>query len=323
MSGLPAWMNAALESRLDGVSRTDLQKRAQAASDTYRASGTSEVIRSDLDALAYALVRMPATYAALRASLTQTIDALQDFAPQTILDIGAGPGTASWAALEVWPSVEHIAWIDRNAPLLALGRTLHAAPGAPQVELSVSAGEIAQALGRAEKADVVIASYALTEIAPAQTVALLSRLWELAGRLLVLVEPGTPDGFKRVLGYRTHLLAQGASIVAPCSHHESCPLADNPRWCHYGVRLPRSRDHLLIKNASVPYEDEKFIYLVAGKDVAPLTRGRRVLATPKVGKTGVTLDLCAPGAVERRVVTRRDKGAYKAAKRCDWGDAVP
>ena len=322
MSGLPAWIAAVLKGKLEHTSRNDLRERAQAASDAYRARGSSEVIRSDLDALAYALVRMPATYAAVRASLAQTIGACPDFTPETILDVGAGPGTASWAALDMWRSLRRMAWIDRNTHLLALGRTLHGAPGAPQAELSVTAGELAQALGNAEKADVVLASYALTEIAPAQANALLSRLWELAGRLLVLIEPGTPDGFKRVFGYRTQLLALGASLVAPCSHDGVCPLADNPRWCHFGVRLPRSRDHLLIKNASVPYEDEKFIYLAAGKGFAPLARGHRVLATPKVSKTGVTFDLCAPGAVERRVIARRDKEAYKAAKRCDWGDAV-
>lgn len=323
MTGLPAWIGGALGQMLDRVSRADLRERALAASDTYRAGGTSEVIHSDFDALAYAMVRMPATYAAVRAGLTQTINLLpSDFAPESILDVGAGPGTATWASLDAWPTVRGTAWIDRNAHLLALGRMLHTSPGAPQVELAVTAGGIASALGKAAAADVVLASYALTEIAPVQASALLARLWQLSGRLLVLVEPGTPDGFKRVLSYRGQLLALGAEIVAPCSHHDTCPLADAPRWCHFGVRLPRTRDHLLIKNASVPYEDEKFIYLVAAKGFGPLTRGHRVLTTPRMSKTSVTLDLCAPGTVEMRVIARRDKDAYKAAKRIDWGDAL-
>jgi len=324
MSGLPAWIGGALGQKLEHVSRAALRERAQAASEAYRACGTSEIIRSDLDALAYAMVRMPATYAAVRACLTQTTDLLpSDFAPESILDIGAGPGTATWASLETWPTLRGAAWIDRNAHLLALGRMLHATPGAPQVELAVTAGDFAGALGKGTPADVVLASYALTEIPPAQVPALLSRLWELTGRLLVLIEPGTPHGFKRVLGYRTQLLAQGAEIVAPCSHHQVCPLAGNPRWCHFGVRLNRTKEHLIIKNAKVPYEDEKFIYLVAGKGFGPLARGHRVLATPHVSKTSVTFDLCAPAEVERRVVARRDKDAYKAAKRYDWADALP
>src|SRR6185369_16633228 len=76
MSGLPAWIGGALGQKLEHVSRAALRERAQAASEAYRACGTSEIIRSDLDALAYAMVRMPATYAAVRACLTQTTDLL-------------------------------------------------------------------------------------------------------------------------------------------------------------------------------------------------------------------------------------------------------
>jgi ribosomal protein RSM22 (predicted rRNA methylase) len=320
MSALPAWIGAALASKLDRVSRATLRERAQTASDAYRAGGTSEIIRTDIDALAYALVRMPATYAAVRACLRQAAAVLPALAPESILDVGAGPGTASWAAIETWPSLRRASWIDRNVPLLDLARTLQASAGAPQVDVSIAEGDLAGVLAKASQADVVMASYALTEIASAAAV--LSRLWELTGRLLVLVEPGTVNGFQRVLAYRALLLEQGATIVAPCSHDGACPLEDQQRWCHFGVRLPRSRDHLLIKNASVPYEDEKFIYLVAGKTAGPIARGRRVLATPKVSKAGVTLALCAPNEVEERVVARREKDAYKAAKRCDWGDAV-
>jgi ribosomal protein RSM22 (predicted rRNA methylase) len=323
MNGLPAWIGAALDHQLEHVSRAALRERAQAASGAYRGGGSSGFIRTDSDALAYALVRMPATYAAVRACLRQTIGALPTFAPVSFLDVGAGPGTATWAAVEAWPSARRSHWIDRNPFLLALGRTLHAAPGAPQVDLSISAGDSAGMLERAGNADVVLASYALAEVAPAATAAMLSRLWQLADRLLVLVEPGTTDGFKRLLACRNLLLAHGAQIIAPCSHHDACPLVGQPRWCHFGVRLPRSRDHLLLKSASVPYEDEKFIYLVAGKGFGIIARGRRVLATPRVSKAGVSLDFCAPGTVETRVVTRRQKDAYKAAKRCDWGDALP
>jgi len=322
VSGLPAWIGAALAAKLDHVSRANLRARAQAASDSYRTGGTSDIIRSETDALAYALARMPATYAAVRACLTQTLRALPGLEPQSILDVGAGPGTASWAGIETWPSVRRLHWIERNDPLLALARRLAAASGAPQAELAVSQGDVARVLADCGQADVVMASYALTELAPSAATAMLGRMWDLTERLLVLVEPGTVDGFKRVLGYREYLLAQGATIIAPCSHHSACPLRDQPRWCHFGVRLPRSRDHLLLKDADVPYEDEKFSYLVAGKGFEGIARGRRILATPRVNKVGVALDLCAPDEVERRMVTRREKDAYRAAKRLDWGDAL-
>jgi ribosomal protein RSM22 (predicted rRNA methylase) len=322
MTGLPNWLSVALSGRLEAVSRGALRDRAQTISDTYRAGGTSQIIRSDHDALAYAVVRMPATYAAVRASLAQTMRIIPDFAPRSILDVGAGPGTASWAAADAWPSIERTTLIDSNARLLALAGQLGGSREAPGFEASVIQGDAVQALSGAPVADVVMASYALTEIAPAALTGILTQLWTLTGRLLVLVEPGTVNGSKRILAYRNVLLANGAQIIAPCSHEGLCPLAETARWCHFSERLPRSRDHQITKSASVPYEDEKFSYLVAGRGFSGLSRGQRILATPNVGKGGVSLTLCAPERTEERVIGRADKAAYKAAKHYAWGVVI-
>jgi ribosomal protein RSM22 (predicted rRNA methylase) len=322
MTALANWLSVALNGRLESVSRGALRGIAQTISDTYRAGGTSQIIRSDHDALAYAVVRMPATYAAVRSSLAQTMQIIPEFAPRSILDVGAGPGTASWAAADAWPSIERATLIDSNARLLALAGQLGASRDAPGFEASVMQGDAVQALSGAPVADVVMASYALTEIAPAALTGILAQLWALTSRLLVLVEPGTVNGFKRILAYRDVLLASGAQIIAPCSHVGPCPLAETARWCHFSERLPRSRDHQITKSASVPYEDEKFSYLIAGKGFTGLSRGQRILATPNVSKGGVSLTLCAPERTEERVVARSDKAAYKAAKRYGWGHVI-
>ena len=320
MAALPSWLASALQARLEHVSRKDLRDRAQRISMSYRGGGTSGVIGSDLDALAYAIVRMPATYAAVRAALEQTADIIPDFAPGTLLDVGAGPGTASWAARDAWPSLQDVTLIDANPHLLALATTF--GQSAPSVSLATTRDNLAPALGSAAGADVVMASYVLAELAGNALAATLERLWRLSERLLVIVEPGTPDGFKRILACRDALIARGAHIVAPCSHDGRCPLATSERWCHFNARLPRSRDHLAAKDADVPYEDEKFAYLVAGKGFGDLARGHRILTTPKVDKSAVTLTLCAPDAPEQRRIARGDKDGYRAAKRLDWGDAV-
>ena len=317
MSALPGFVSGALHAKLENVSRTDLKARAQRMSDSYRGGGTSAVIRSDLDALAYAIVRMPATYAAVRAALAQTAQIVPDFGPRTLLDVGAGPGTATWAACDAWPSLERATLIDDNPHLLALAQAMQAS-----LDISAQRSAMAAALPDAASADVVLASYVLTELPDASLRATLDRLWDKAERLLVIVEPGTPDGFKRILACRDALIARGAQIVAPCSHEGRCPLADGPRWCHFSARVPRSRDHLLVKDANVPFEDEKFSYLVAGKGFPPLDRGRRILATPKVDKSAVTLTVCTPDVPEQRRVARRDKDDYRMAKRLDWGDAI-
>src|SRR5262245_21857142 len=95
---LPAELKAALDGKLRGFSRSDAAGRAALISKTYRGGGNSGTIRSEADALAYALARMPATYAAVTASINALIEIRPGLAPKTLLDVGAGPGTATWAA---------------------------------------------------------------------------------------------------------------------------------------------------------------------------------------------------------------------------------
>ena len=116
---LPAELKAALDARLQGLSRNDTAERASLISQTYRDGGGSSAIRSEADALAYALARMPATYAAVGASLNALREIRPDFAPTSLLDVGAGPGTATWAAAEAFPSLTSFSLLDANSALRA------------------------------------------------------------------------------------------------------------------------------------------------------------------------------------------------------------
>src|ERR1700688_3742206 len=121
---LPAELKAALDARLQGLSRSDAAERAALISKTYRDGGGSGAIRSEADALAYALARMPATYAAVIASLNALAEITPDFAPQNLLDVGAGPGTASWAAAEALSSLQSFTLLDAHDALRALALDL-------------------------------------------------------------------------------------------------------------------------------------------------------------------------------------------------------
>src|ERR1700676_3655916 len=110
----PAELKAALDARLQGLSRNDAAGRAALISQTYRDGGGSGAITSEADALAYALVRMPASYAAATASLNALREATPEFAPKNLLDVGAGPGTATWAAAEAFSSLQDFMLLDAN-----------------------------------------------------------------------------------------------------------------------------------------------------------------------------------------------------------------
>src|ERR1700704_2545504 len=121
---LPAELKAALDAKLRGFSRTDAAERSASISKNYRDGGGSGTIRTETDALAYALARMPATYAAVTASLNALCEIRPDFAPKSLLDIGAGPGTASWAAAEAFSTLQDFTLLDASDALRKLALEL-------------------------------------------------------------------------------------------------------------------------------------------------------------------------------------------------------
>jgi ribosomal protein RSM22 (predicted rRNA methylase) len=321
---LPPTLRLAADRLMEGVSRKDMAQRAGAISRRYRGGGGSAaVVTSQADATAYVLTRLPATYAACARVFTEAAERAPDFAPQSLLDAGAGPGGAGWAALEAWPQIAAASLLDSNRAFLDIAEALAAEGPAPLKAAQRLRADLT-APGDWPAADLVAASYALAEIAPAALAGTVERLWAATQGLLVLVEPGTPAGYQRLLAVRDQLIAAGGAILAPCPHQQPCPLAA-PDWCHFSQRLARSRDHRLAKGAETPFEDEKFSYLVVARPgVAADVSTTRVLAPPRAGKPGIELKLCTPaGALENRFAARRDKAAYAVARRIDWGEALP
>jgi ribosomal protein RSM22 (predicted rRNA methylase) len=316
---LPAELKTALLRRTEGLSRSDAAMRAASQSQIYRGGGSSKTIATEEDALAYALARMPATYAAVVASLNAVAEVLPDFAPATLLDVGAGPGTATWAATEVFPALQRFAQIDSNPALRALALDL-IQDTALSRRIDYALGAAGELLARADKAELVVTSYVLGEIEESERAIFAERLWDSTGDLLLVVEPGTPAGYQRILALRTQLVQKGAHVAAPCPHDHACPLIA-PDWCHFSQRLARSRAHKQIKSASVPFEDEKFIYAAfSRRHVA--TRAPRVLSQPAVNKGAVGLKLCTPDALLIASVPRQNKESYARAKKLRWGDAT-
>ncbi|NOJ38265.1 small ribosomal subunit Rsm22 family protein [Bradyrhizobium australiense] len=316
---LPAELKAALDGKLRGFSRTDAAGRSAAISKTYRDGGGSTTIRSGTDALAYALARMPATYAAVTASLNALAENRPDFAPGSLLDVGAGPGTATWSAAEAFRSLTDFTLLDANDALRTLALDL-VRDSTRLRGIAYERGEARAALVKADAADLVVASYMIGEIGDAEQRALAELMWQKTHDTLLVVEPGTPAGYARIIALRAHLIALGAHVAAPCPHDSQCPL-QAPDWCHFTQRLQRSRAHKQVKGAALPYEDEKFAY-VALTRAAVVRRASRVLAQPVVSKVDVTAKLCTPDGLAFRKVPRRAKADYASARRWRWGDAI-
>lgn len=261
---------------------------------------------------------MPATYAAVQASLSAAAARLAGFTPRSLLDAGAGPGTASWAALAVWPGLGQITLIERSSEMIGLGKRL-----AKHASQSLGASNWIQAdlagAWQAGQHDVVLMSYALGELADGQRDKLLRKLWEGCGSLLVIVEPGTPVGFDIVRKARELLLAQGAAMLAPCPHGGQCPMQGG-NWCHFSARVARSRLHRQIKGADMAYEDEKYSYIALAKGLDAQPCAARVLRHPMLLKGHVKLELCTVDGLKSVTVAKSRGEDYHKARDLRWGD---
>jgi ribosomal protein RSM22 (predicted rRNA methylase) len=166
--------------------------------------------------------------------------------------------------------------------------------------------------------DLVTMAYVLNELAPAARHSVPERLWRVTADTLVIVEPGTPAGWGRILAARRQLIEADAHVIAPCPHAFACPL-EPPDWCHFAERVARSRLHRQAKEAEVPWEDEKFSYVAVSRKPAAFAAAR-VIARPRKGSGRVTLRLCRPdGSAGDELFSRRNGTMFKCAWRSGWG----
>jgi len=321
-AALPPELRDAIEQLVHAAPQQSLAARAARTSDAYRdGRGSDATIRDAGDVAAYLAARLPATYAAIAASLNAVAARAPGFFPQSLLDFGSGPGTASWAAAQAYPSLHTITMFDRSTALLKAAKELAQTAGNPALQnAQIMNGGLAS-LETAAAHHLVLAGYVFAELPEAELKQTAKRLWTLCSGILLIVEPGTPAGFERIRMIRETLLSQGGSIAAPCPGACVCPIA-SPDWCHFTVRLPRSRTHMRAKGADVPFEDEKFSYVAFAREhIALQPIQARILARPHVMKPGIRFKLCTAEGIVDRTITKRDT-AYKTATRKDWGDDV-
>ena len=319
---LPAELLDAIQQETDKVDRRKLVQATAQLTERYKAADfLTPAIATEAHRAAYLAVRLPATYAAVRRVLAEINASVPQGEIASMLDLGAGPATALFAASEEFASLQHATMVEANAEWIALGKRL-AAPARLPESLKVEWSKLDLRSGLScDKHDLVVISYTLGELPQAAADAVLNKAWKCAGKFLVVIEPGTRRGFAAVNTARSLLIANAAAILAPCPHHFACPMATVGDWCHFSQRVERTSQHRQLKGGDLGYEDEKFSYLIAAKNNSP-SLSARIVRHPGKHSGHVQLALCTPqGQIENRTVTRSSKEAYKRARKAEWGDS--
>jgi ribosomal protein RSM22 (predicted rRNA methylase) len=196
---LPPSLRAAIDRELEGIALADLARASETLSQRYRAELQDGRLHlsDDMAARAYLTTRLPATFAAISAALAAVAEARPDFAPRNVIDAGAGPGTATWAATQRWDSLEDATLVEASPAIRAVGERLEL----PLGRINWMAGRLDATLCLPPR-DLVLLAYVLDELPEAARAPLVGRLWALTGDTLVIVEPGTPAGWRRILHAR-------------------------------------------------------------------------------------------------------------------------
>ncbi len=303
---LPYELRAAIDALAGQFPTPALTAAARRLSEAYRKSGGYQIV-SPIEAAAYAASRMPATFAALSAAFREI-----DFQVDSVLDLGGGTGAAAWAARSVFGSQVRVTVVEPNEHLRTVGEKLQCD------KVDWRGGDYKNLSGLAPH-DLAVFGYSLGEVPPGVALEVIDKAYAIATKGLCVVEPGTVSSFGFVLRARQRLIDLGATIAAPCPHQGDCPLSEGD-WCHFAVRLDRSKLHKLLKGGDLGYEDEKFSYLIALRQPpSAQPQFSRILRHPFIEPRSVKMKLCQPAGLAEISVRAADKARFKAARKSDWG----
>ena len=309
---LPHTLREAIEAAAGAWRPTELASAASDLQAAYLAQSRAPM-RSERHAAAYCATRMPATYAAAVHALHEVRLAAPGVGIDSLLDLGAGPGTMLWAATAVFPEIETATLLEPDRRMRELGQDL-----ARDMILRARWEPLAVDASPAwEPHALVTLSYVLSELDDARAMTALERAWQAAVAVLVVIEPGTPAAFARLRAFRDQLIAWGAHPLAPCPHAAACPM-QGADWCHFAQRVERTALHRYLKGGALGHEDEKFCYIAAGRAPGE-PAAARILRHPLHEPGRIRLALCTPGGLRGRDAIKRHKEEFRRARKAHWG----
>lgn len=300
---LPEYLQEAIEKELSVTANSQLRNARADLTERYRERTTGYMTTQNMR-LSYLATRFPATYAVV----TKVLSEIPDIDSMTsMLDLGAGPGTATFAFKELNSGAAHTL-VEQDNELIQLGK-----------KLGVKEKWIHSDISRYTPAsfDLVIASYVLNELSKDQQEKLIDTLWSSFTKYLVLIEPGTPFGFEIIKRLRQKMLDKGGFVCAPCPHNSLCP----EDWCHFAQRVERSKLHRNIKGADKSYEDEKFSYIIISKKQLPLPEGR-IIRHPNYHSGHIDFIVCTREGIQKKIISKKSGEVFKRAKKLSWGDQL-
>ncbi|KAJ2388923.1 37S ribosomal protein S22 [Coemansia sp. RSA 2559] len=269
---------------------------------------------------AYVAAFVPATYGPIFNVLTELASRIPGFAPQSVLDFGAGPAPVLWAAQEIWPRFGRYLGVDVSEDMLQSAEALLTSVPhdlrAKEIEFErylaplptdAPDGSSSAPDGSPSKGtfDLVVSAFTLSDL-PTDAIrkSTVETLWQRTRDTLVLIDRGSPDSSRMISEARAQLIEleranqnrgdPGIHTLAPFANDLPDPTSGTLAWIHFSQRIQRPMCTMLTKKSKSNVEDLRYSYII-------MRRGPRLpLEAPAEGTQG---DLAAE---------QRHSGAYRS-----------
>ena len=325
-----------LENKIEEIVNKDFDIRnlkdiSERISDKYMNEERSAktLLSSKEDVVAYSLFRMPATYAAI-SKVFEYMNEIYDFKNElfSMVDIGSGTGSSQWASLDYF-DINDFYLLERDKNMIDLSKELFSINvendrfkniNFYQKDFLNLNDEEYKSLNK----DLCITSYMINEFTSDKKEDIINSLINLTGKVLVVIEPGTPEGFNNIKIVKKLAVEKGLKTIAPCVFYDGECNLPKDEWCK--VRVERSKIQKYIKSGSLGYEDEKFSYIVLVKEELynKIKRNNklRILRHPNISSGLVRLKVCDDtGKIFEDIITKKDKDLFKEIKKKRMGDS--
>ncbi|MEH0862704.1 small ribosomal subunit Rsm22 family protein [Halobacteriovorax sp. DPLXC-1] len=221
-------------------------------------------------------------------------ESLSAISETTIIDIGCGPGTYTYAAANLLPNVKEFIGVDESELMLKQAKKLNDEyfkedrvffkNRVPQIENST-----------------LIFGNSLNEMGMKVAFKLIKNL---KPKFIICIEPGTKEVFKEVLELRRKLLNLEYKVNYPCMGQGSCPLQETDDWCHQSIKV--SLDYELESLSQVAKLDRKVmpatihLYSLSDENKPVVENEARLIRLKRIVKHAYLWEVCT---IENKIVS--------------------
>ena len=295
---LPSEINDKLNELQNNLNNEDLKKIRENLTYKYKnTTGQSKDLISSIS-------RMPATYSVLYTLISELIEQGYIDKVSSIFDVGSGTGSGYFACSEIFENA-NISLFERNENMIEIFDYLSS-------ESSIVNKFDLIKDNFKNKTDFVMSSYVLSELAESDRQIAFKKLLDCSNKYVLIVDTGTPETYKNMMKLKEISNLNGYHTIAPC-FCKDCPLQND--YCQFFARVERSKLLRQSKSGTLPYEDEKYFYLLLSKENVDNIGKSRIIRRPLIRENEVELKLCGKEGVKTQKFTKRNKEEFKKAKK--------